>query len=202
MRCKRFLALLAILLIPSSSYAVDRAKLMLLDPLPSARLQKIADISEKSRFLETAVFGISGSWIIGTNIGKGVDAYRINNFLAGSSLLVTSAMNFMGPNGYRSDLKLIDELGGNGQDKEILSYLAIKSKARDSLVVRRTTAFMYILSSLSSLIIAGNSPNLSENERFFTNLNAAGFLCLAAYQVLWPSEVESEAYDMDRELAR
>jgi len=175
---------------------------MLLDPLPSARLQKIADISEKSRFLETAVFGISGSWIIGTNIGKGVDAYRINNFLAGSSLLVTSAMNFMGPNGYRSDLKLIDELGGNGQDKEILSYLAIKSKARDSLVVRRTTAFMYILSSLSSLIIAGNSPNLSENERFFTNLNAAGFLCLAAYQVLWPSEVESEAYDMDRELAR
>jgi len=202
MRCKIYLAVLAILLTPSSSYAIDREKLMLLDPLPSARLQKIAEVSEKSRFLETSVFGISGSWIIGTNIGKGVDAYRINNFLAGSSLLVTSAMNFMGPNGYKSDLKLIDELGSNGQDKERLSYLAIKSKARDNLVARRTTALMYLLSSMSSLVIAGNSPNFSENERFFTNLNAAGFLCLAAYQLLWPSEVESAAEDMDRELAR
>jgi len=175
---------------------------MLLDPLPSARLQKIAEGSEKSRFLETAVFGISGSWIIGTNIGKGVDAYRINNFLAGSSLLVTSAMNFMGPNGYKADLKLIDELGSKGQEKEALAYLAIKSKARDSLVVRRTTALLYLLSSLSSVVIAGNSPNLSENERFFTNLNAAGFLCLAAYQLLCPNEIESAADDMDKEMAR
>lgn len=202
MRCKIYLAILTIILIPSSSCAIDREKLMLLDPLPSVRLEKIADTSEKTRLLETAVFGISGGWIIGTNIGKGADAYRINNFLAGSSLLVTAAMNFMGPNGYKSDLKIINELGGSGQDRESLSYLAIKSKARDNLVVRRTTAFMYVLSSLSSLVIAGNSPNLSESERFFTNLNAAGFLCLAAYQMLWPSEAEAAAANMDKELAR
>lgn len=202
MQRKIFLAALVLLLVPSASYSFDREKLILLDPLPSVRLKHVVETSKKNKLIATTVFGLSGGWIIGTNIGKGIDAYRVNNLLAGSSLLVTAAMDLMVPDTYISDLKLLDEIGSKGMEKETIAYFEIKSKAHSSLVARRTTALIYLLSSLGSAVIAGNSPNFSDSERTFTNLNAAGFLCLAAYQLLWPSEAEISADEIDKELSR
>ena len=191
-----------LILTASSSFAVDRAKLTLLDPLPSVRLTRIAENADKTKLLWTAGYGLAGGWMIWNNVSKGYDAYRVNNVLAGSTLFVTAAVDYMVPNSYKIDLELLNDLNVKDEEKESMAYFEIKSKARSSFVTRRSTALMYLLSTLSSVVIAGSSPNLTDNERFFTNLNAVGFLCLAAYELFYPSEVEVEADKMDKELAK
>jgi hypothetical protein len=182
--------------------AFDYNKLLSLRPLPSVRYKQIGDNAEKNKWLLTAGYGFIGGWMVINNINKGFDAYRVNNIFAGSTLLVTGALNYMVPNSYLVDQKLLSELDLKSGEKESLAYFEIKSSARSSLVTRRTTALAYFLSGLSSAIIAGSSPNLTDNERFWTNVNAIGFLGLAAYQLFWPSEVEIVADQIDNELAR
>ncbi len=197
-----FFLILILFTASTSSFAIDYGKLLQLSPLPSVRYKQIAENAEKNKLFSTASYGLIGGWILFNNISKGYDAYRVNNILAGSTLIVTAALDYMMPNSYMIDQKLIDEFDMKGLEKETLAYFEIKSKARTSLVTRRTTALMYFMSSLSSAVIAGNSPSLTENERFWTNFNSIGFLTLAAYQLFWPKEVEIVAKQMDKELIR
>jgi hypothetical protein len=182
--------------------AFDRASLMKLDPLPSVRYKQIGDNAQRDKLILTAGYGLSGGWIIYNNINKGYDAYRVNNILAGSTLMVTALINYLVPSSFKNDQELMQELKLEGEEKEANAYFLIKSNAKDSQITRRAAALMYFLSGLSSAIIAGSSTNLTDNERFWTNVNAVGFLGLAAYQLFWPSEVETVARQLDRELAR
>lgn len=189
-----------ILLLAGPTWAIDQEKLLHLYPLPSQRYEKIAENAEKDKVFLTGAYGVLGGWMILNNINKGLDAYRVNNLLAGSTLVVTAALNYMVPNSYLLDQKLISDMDLKVLDKEKLAYFEIKSKARSSLVTRRTAALAYFLSGLSSTIIAGSSPNLTDNERLWTNVNAVGFLALSAYQLFRPSEVEEVAKQIDKEL--
>ncbi len=193
---------LALFLVVSPSSAFDREKLMLLDPLPSTRIKRIADEAENNRLLKPGIFGLGGAWMVINNVGKGADAYRINNILSGSSFLLTSVVDLMETNSLRSDFKIVKELGSQSEEKEILAYFEIRSQARNSFAARRTTAMLYFLSFLSSAAIAGNSPDLSDSERSFANMSAAGFLFLAAQQMFWPTAVELAAGEIDKELAK
>lgn len=175
---------------------------MQLDPLPSTRLNIITEHYERIKPLEATAFGLTGAWIVLNNIDKGTDAYHMSGIFAGSSLLATAWINLVSPNNYRSDLKLLNDLDDQGYAKEALAYYSIRSKARTSLWSRRTSAAIYLVSGLSSALIAGNSAGLSESERFYSNLNAIGFVLLAAYQMFTPSEVELAEEKIEKELAK
>lgn len=190
------------ILVSSSALAFEREKLLTLDPLPSIRYRQISENAEKNKILGTASFGLTGGWILLNNINKGYDAYRVNNILAGSTLIVSAAVDYMVPNSYMADQKLFSELDMQGIEKENLAYFEIKSRARSSMATRRAAALMFFLSGLSSAIISKNAPNLSESDKLWTNVNAFGFFCLAAYELFTPSDVEVAAEQIDRELAR
>ncbi len=175
---------------------------MQLDPLPSTRLKLITENYERTKPLEATAFGLAGAWIVLNNIDKGTDAYHMSNIFSGSSLLATAWINLISPNNYRSDLKLLNDLDDEGYAREALAYYSIKSKARTSLWSRRTSAAIYLISGLSSALIAGNSTGFSEGERFYANLNAIGFILLAAYQLVWQSEVELAAEEIDKDLSK
>lgn len=201
MNWRQLLTLFLLPVLISPGFTLDREKLMRLDPPPSIRVRQVSADAEKNKLVLTAGYGLSGGWIIFNNLNKGYDAYRINNILAGSTLLVTAALNYWTPSSYRSDQQLLDELNLDDKSRETTAYFLIKSNAKSAQIQRRATALMYLLSGLGSAVLAGNSTNLSSDERFWTNLNAAGFLALAAYTIFVPSEDELAARELDRDLA-
>lgn len=175
---------------------------MRLDPLPSERFRIITESYERTKPLEASVFGVTGAWIALNSIGKGTDAYHLNNLFSGASLLATAGIDLVSPSSYRTDLNILNEPGREEYVKETLAYYAIKSKARSSFWARRTSAVRYLISGFSSALIAGNSQGLSDSERLFANLNAVGFIALAAYQLLIPTEVELADEEIEKELAK
>ncbi len=200
MKFSLIIGLIVALSLPALAF--DREKLMKLDPLPSVRLQRIGVNAENNKLFWTAGWGLSGGWLIYNNLNKGYDAYRVNNLLSGSTLMVTAALKYMLPSSFKTDQALFKELDFQGVEKETNAYFSIKSNAKSGQIQRRAAALMYLLSSLGSAVLAGSSTNLSDDERSWTNANAIGFFGLALYQFFVPGADEIAADQLDRELTQ
>ncbi len=206
-----FLVLILILQVPIGSFAaLDKAKLMKLDPLPSKRLAKMAENEKNARFFPSILSTVFGLAIISVNSDMSTprdtdeeynrhdrDYHRMNQLLGGMYVIIGLAYLFM-PSPSEIDLKIADQLGIPAEEKEEAIYYKMKAVAEETRATRQFAGITYMILGLGFSLASSNFESSTNKSTTLAMGALLAGIGVVFYFIPWG--MENEVSGMDKGL--
>jgi len=187
---------------------LDREKLLKLDPLPSKRLEKMAEDSKNGKFFPCFLMSALGIGIIAANADtthsdtslfseSDRDYHRYNQLYGGMFLLSGIVMYFM-PTPQEIDVKVLKEMDLQPAEKEEVAYFKLKTMAEQTKAARTFIGLFYSLYGIGSMAYSSNFE--SESAKAATLGMGAIFTVMGMIFYFMPWPIENEVQQMDNQI--
>lgn len=195
-----FLVLTFVICGIAPSFALDTQKLMLLKPLPSQRLEKIANDYERNKTWGAIAGGILGLSMLLSSATSVSGDPKVSNLTNDYFLVLFAAAMYLTPGIYKVDSKVFSDLQLQGTEKETVIYSHMKAMAAET---KQNRTFFGIVSALLGVgwaILSNNVIGASQSYRNSSDVVSIALLGVGIFLYCVQSDVEKEVIEMDKSL--